>query len=242
MTSLSPHDLQWILLRTPKKLLALMKDNAGLVFMAGGFIRACIAKEEVSDIDLFVPSYNQARALANELVPKKNLDDEENKKIYETENAFTVRGFGLPIQVIHRWTFDKPEQCIASFDFTIAQSAIWWDAETDGWKSLCAESFYADLAAKRLVYTMPVRNEDAGGSMLRVLKFYQKGYRIPLSSLGSVMARMIGAIPQVNWEKKETMPAKDWEQQVGHVMTGLLREVDPALDPKHLAHLPDLKD
>ena len=44
---------------------------------------------------------------------------------------------------------------------------------------LCNIRFYPDLAARRLVYTSPLRNEDAGGSILRVLKFYQRGYRIP---------------------------------------------------------------
>jgi hypothetical protein len=87
------------------------------------------------------------------------------------------------------------------------------------------------LAAKRLVYRSPIRNEDAGGSMLRVLKYYQKGYRIPLNSLGSVIARIVKAI---DFEKVD---AKN-EFQVGKIVTGLLREVDPDIDPLHIAHLP----
>ena len=61
-------------------------------------------------------------------------------------------------------------------------------------RSLCSGTFYQDLAAKRLRYTRPARNEDAGGSLLRVLKYYQKGYRIPLESFAGVLTRLISAL------------------------------------------------
>lgn len=237
MNALSHHDLQWILQRTPPKLLALMKERAGKLFMAGGFIRACIAREEAADIDLFVPSKDEAKSAADFLAKKEEGDDKRNR-VYETDNAYTVKGYGLPLQLIHRWTFEQPEQCIASFDFTIAAAAIWWSAER-GWASLCGGDFYSDLAAKRLVYTSPVRNEDAGGSMLRVLKFYQRGYRIPLSSLGAVMARMVCGIGADEVATIQRIGGGTTEQATAFILTRLLREVDPAIDPKHLAHLPD---
>lgn len=37
-----------------------------------------------------------------------------------------------------------------------------------------------------------------------------------------------------NWEKRNTMDRLQWEELMGHVLTGLLREVDPAIDPNHL--------
>jgi len=66
---------------------------------------------------------------------------------------------------------------------------------------------------------------------LRVLKYYQKGYRIPLNSLGSVIARLIKSIDT----GKGDIHDEEW---VGWVITGLLREVDPEIDPLHAAHLP----
>ena len=36
------------------------------------------------------------------------------------------------------------------------------------------DEFYPDLAARRLVYTAPVRDEEAGGSLLRVRKFIER--------------------------------------------------------------------
>lgn len=244
-TKLSHHDLAWILRRTPKKILALLCRHPGEVFIAGGFIRACIANETVSDIDLFTKSKEQAEAMAKELVGEKE------ERLYTTENAITVKGFGLPIQFIHRWTFNSPEDCLQSFDFTIAMGLVYCkafnpspteqdaDAGHPTWEGISDPRFYQDLAAKRLVYTSPIRNEEAGGSMLRVLKFYQRGYRMPLSSLGAVIGRMMRGVPQEKLEERKGMTQEDWERQIGHVLTGLLREVDPAHDPKHLAHLPD---
>jgi len=133
-----------------------------------------------------------------------------------------VTGYSIPIQFIHRWTFDAPEKVIASFDFTIASAALWYEkriTDKGRWVSLCDDSFYADLAAKRLIYRSPVRVEDAGGSMLRVLKFYQRGYRMPLDSLGAVMgADVQGAFDHTKSDLSD-------EGQVAKVLTGLLREV-----------------
>jgi hypothetical protein len=116
---------------------------------------------------------------------------------------------------------------ITSFDFTIASAAIWFHDKK--WQSMCHERFYGDLSAKRLVYMSPVREEEAGGSMLRILKFYQRGYRIPLDSLAKVMTRVFKAV-----ERPDALT----EEKLAWVVHGLLREVDPLIDPNHQSHLP----
>lgn len=237
MTKLTWHDLQWCLQRTPKIVLTMLKANPDKLFVAGGFIRSCIANEHINDIDLFVGSKEFGRQVADQMA------ESFKRKAHETENAYTVTGGRFAIQVIHRWTFDKPEDCVDSFDFTVAQAAFWFraeqyegtqDAVAANWKSVCCERFYADLAAKRLVYTSPVREEGAGGSMLRVLKFYQRGYRIPLDSLGAVMARLACAVKQPD----ALLGKYDHEAWTAKILTGLLREVDPNIDPTHICHLP----
>jgi hypothetical protein len=211
-----------------------MKKYPNVLFAAGGFIRSCITNEHVSDIDLFTPSKEQARDLAQELASAST-----SGKIHETDNALTVKGFRTPIQFIHRWTFTKPEDALESFDFTIAMAAFWCD-KTSGWQSCCGDRFYQDLAAKRLIYRSPIRNEDAGGSMLRVLKFYQRGYRIPLDSLGAVIARLNSGIEWDDLPLHRTSGNR--ERAVAMVVTGLLREVDPLIDATHAAHLPSEDD
>jgi hypothetical protein len=229
MRTLEKQDLQWALQRTPVPVLELMKRRGTRLLAAGGFIRSIIANEKVNDIDLFSPSKEEAWDAARE------LENGNAKTIYTTDNAYSVRlKRGVLAQFIHRWTFNKPEDMLNSFDFTIACAAFWYNPFDGAWQSMVDDRFYADLAAKRLIYRVPVRNEDAGGSLLRVLKFYQRGYRIPLNSLGAVIARLVNAVD----EEKIGQFEGNHEQKLAKVLTALLHEVDPAIDPEHIAHLP----
>ncbi len=216
-SQLAECDVSWCVRRLPH---AVKKACMELpITLAGGFIRSCIAREPVADIDLFVTSKDAAKMLA------ALLTIQGDPPPHETENAYTVRSkLDFPVQVIHRWTFDKPEYVVPSFDFTIARAAIWFDQSDKKWHSAADPDFYRDLAAKRLVYCSPIRNEDAGGSMLRVLKFYQRGYRIPLDSLAAVTARMVNAI---DFGQSPDDPHVSREQWIAKILTGLLHEVDP---------------
>lgn len=231
---LSDQDVSWCVRRLPRLVRdAMMVDSR--IACAGGFVRDCIARDPISDVDLFTASKSAAEALAYDLAGVRNLAGKpfvpekgrpERKAVYASQYAYTVKAVnhGFPVQIIHRWTFDRPEFVVPSFDFTIARAAIWYDVDAKGWRSLCAPSFYADLAAKRLVYCSPVRNEDAGGSMLRLLKFYQRGYRCPLDSLGAVISRLVSGI------RPEECPARGGDSEElwrAKILTGLLFEVDP---------------
>lgn len=225
---LNDQDVSWCVRRLPRLVRAAMMTDSRIA-CAGGFVRDCISRDPISDVDLFTVSKGAAETLAYGLAgcpvtPLKGSPD--RKKCYESKYAFTVKGVdhGFPVQVIHRWTFERPEHVVPSFDFTIARAAIWYDVDSKGWRSLCAPSFYADLAAKRLVYCSPERNEDAGGSMLRLLKFYQRGYRSPLDSLGAVISRLVGGIRD---EFDDSQNVETKEQWRSRILTGLLVEVDP---------------
>lgn len=226
MSELLRHDLIWCLRRLPKDVLKLLEIQHGAIFLAGGFLRSCIAREEVMDIDLFATTPEVSKAVAAAFAESRG------KKSHETGNAWSIDG-RPSVQFIHRWAFATPQECVASFDFTIASAAIWHDGKE--WKSTCHERFYPDLAAKRLVYLAPVRNEDAGGSMLRLLKFYSRGYRAPLDTVGAVVARLARGI--VHPESGAPVLPVD-EQRAAKILTGLLRVVDPNIDPTHDAHLP----
>lgn len=206
---LNEHDLKWAVKRLPKAVREMMVVHGGKLFIAGGFIRSIIANEPVNDIDVFAPEKEYARAVATTLA--------DGGRVWESEYAFSCSAMKPMTQFIHRWTYADAPSLIASFDFSIACAAIWHEGEK--WHSLCHDQFYQDLAAKRLVYLDPVRNEDAGGSLLRVLKFYQRGYRIPLDSLAAVIGRLDRGVDR---ERIGGEPA-------GYVkiVLGLLREVDP---------------
>jgi hypothetical protein len=233
MKELLHRDLQWVLRRTPSNIVKVMKDHPKRVFLAGGFIRACVAGEAVADFDLFTPSKDMAELVALKL---------DGARRWTSENAVTVHAKEPnvpPTQVIHRWTYDRPEDLVESFDFTVAKAAVWCTGA--GWASTCHDDFYADLVSRRLVYVSPVRNEDAGGSMLRVLKFYQKGYRMPLDSLAAVVARLVAGVDPTKLYHGHP-DARAREAWLAGTLCGLLREVDPLVDPKHLMHFPATPD
>jgi hypothetical protein len=172
----------------------------GKIFIGGGFLRSLVAGDPINDIDIFVTSKDEAQRLAYQLQGSQR----RGGKPYETGNAFTLSVFKPTLQIIHRWTFDSAQSVSDIFDFTCCCAAFWWGPQwsagdtappgANGWRSVCDERFYPDVAAKRLIYRSPVRNEDAGGSMLRVLKYYQKGYRIPLDSLAAVISRLVQGV------------------------------------------------
>lgn len=210
LSQLSDRDVSWVVRRLPKPVRELLESRSD-VFLAGGFIRSCIAGEEVNDIDLFVPNKETAKIVADTLA--------KGNEVYTTDNAHTTTVNDITVQVIHRWTFESPRDCMMSFDFTIAQAAIWFSS---GWMSACHKDYYADLAARRLVYVSPTRVEEVGGSLLRVIKFVRRGYVIPLDSLGSVVARLVSGIDSSKIRYNE-------EHHVAEVLTGLLVEVDPSV-------------
>ncbi len=234
---LNKEDLLWCVQRLPKRVKDTMKQSRGYIpVVAGGFIRSCIANEKISDIDMFAIGGDDKSpeefALSLARIRGVGIVDAPKK----SPNTWQINVGDMPVQMIHRWRFDTVEDCILSLDFTICQAAIWWNGSE--WVSACVASYYQDLAAKRLNYTAPERDEDAGGSMLRILKYYQRGYRIPLDSLGLVIARMVSGIKEENFRRIGSMPKESWEKQIGHVLTGLLRIVDPLTDPDHISNLP----
>jgi hypothetical protein len=221
---LSETDLLHCVHRLPDEVKAAVHTQKRRLVIAGGFIRSVIAGEKISDVDLFVDQRARAQAVAVQIAGPEG-------RVSETQNALTIAG-RIPVQIITRWTFDSPQAVVASFDFTIARAAIWFDGKR--WHSAVDTRYYADLAAKRLVYMCPIRNEDAGGSMLRVLKFYKRGYVIPVDSLGAVMARMSAALSPDALRGR----GASRERRIASELTALLHEVDPQVDPDHIAHLP----
>lgn len=213
MKNLTQTDLQFVVRRTPRDVRRLLES--GPFFVGGGFIRETIAGNEVRDVDVFGPTKGQLLDAAETFAKARNV------KTHVTDNAITVLAPPrLPVQFITRWVFDAPLPLIESFDFTVCQAVIWFDRPTQVWRSMCSDGFYPDLAARRLTYTMPEREEEAGGSMMRVRKFLARGWNIQAPSLGAVIARVAGGVREFGSLN---------EHQRATVIAGLLFEVDPLL-------------
>lgn len=215
MITLTNQDLQFVVRRIPKDVREQLMTLP--IYIAGGFIRETIAGGDVKDIDLFGETKEALASFAETLAAKRQV------KTHKTDNAITVLcPPRLPIQYITRWTFAAAGPLVDSFDFTVCQAVIWFDRTLGAWRSLCGEGFYPDLAARRLVYTFPAREEEAGGSMMRVRKFLMRGYNIQATSLGGVIARVAMKV------RMDALHGKD-EQSMAVAVAGLLHEVDPLL-------------
>lgn len=213
MAVLNSDDMRHVLAMLPKDIIDLMRKCP--ILLAGGYLRARIAGETVNDIDLTADTSEACKAYAHVLATDRKGE------LFRTKNAWTVLSPPRsPVQFIHRWTFTDPDELIASFDFTISKAAVWFDRTAMAWKSVVASTFYEDLAARRLVYTFPQRNEDAGGSLLRVQKFLSRGYHISPEEFAKVISRFLGGVHDSNlWSSDEVGRAA--------VLAGLLRQADP---------------
>lgn len=217
--TLAAADAAHIARHIPKDVRAVMKQH-GLI-IAGGFIRSIIAGEEIRDIDLFGPE-QALRDAAQEVAIERGVAE------HETGNAITVVAPPrAPLQFITRWDYSRDDvaKCLAELDFTVCQAAVWWQPFEDKggvWRTMCSESFYPDLAARRLVYTFPQRDEEVGGSLLRVRKFLMRGYNIQALALAGVMARVYS-------EVRDSALAHEGEEGCARAIAGILHEVDPLM-------------
>lgn len=207
---LTKEDLLWCVKRLPNTVKKAMKDNPAKLSVAGGYIRSCITGDKLKDIDLFVTSTEIAGKVSKVIKC-------DNEKTFMSKNAYTLfRNGQANVQIIHKWTYERPELVITELDFSICCAVIWY--ESGKWQSARCATFYQDLAAKRLRYMSPKRIEELGGSAVRILKYYGKGYRITLDSYAKVIARVMS---EYKWHKGCT------EDQIAHVVRGLLIAVDP---------------
>lgn len=208
---LTSSDRRDTLHRLPERLLEIMRrpEWKERIFVAGGCILSTVMDDTINDIDIFVRGPADAVALAialSGLSPEQYMAPMLRAKagILVTENAITLKEFSPAIQIISRWNFPSAPDAANSFDFSVCCAAIWFGdkIEKDGngeqyvrldWCSYCDVGFYPDAAARRLVYRAPKRAESPAGSMLRVLKFVRRGYRIESEQLAAVLGRLLGA-------------------------------------------------
>jgi hypothetical protein len=208
MSALSLADLHLVVRRMPRDVQDALRQNPGL-FVGGGFVRAVVGNEEVNDIDFFGPDYAFVFRVA-EMLKSRTSDT----TLLKTKNAITLASPGrTALQFITRWSFSTPEDLVRSFDFTVCQAAVCF--ERGMFRSVVGPRFYQDLAAKRLTYTLPIRDEEAGGSMLRVIKYVKRGYRIQMRDLSAVIARVVN-----NYDPKTSVGLDQF-------ILSRMQEVDP---------------
>lgn len=227
MIALTTQDLHRVVRNIPSDLRGLMRsmsENDGpVLFIAGGFVREVVSSGKAQDIDVFGPSQEVLERAADDLYFERRFCSE--RKLHKSKYATSVfTPPRMPVQFIHRWLYNDPLSLLSQLDFTVCQAAVWF--YKGEWQSACSELFYSDLAARRLRYTFPARDEEAGGSLMRVRKFLPRGWNIQVESLAGVVSRLVGGVK----EEKLSMFTKEGlsqEQARTKVLRALLHEVDP---------------
>lgn len=181
--TLDAGDLRRIVVSLPTKAREALRRNPGKVVLAGGYIRALIANEHVHDVDLFVNSEKDAKLIANSVKMLYKVDDQH----------LAIDLKGVPVQMVWRYPFKAAYDILDQFDFTVTKAAIWFaegeKGEAPGFRSICHESFYRDLARKLLVYTSKREHEQFTG-FPRLLKYTSYGYTIGPKSFAEVIVKL----------------------------------------------------
>jgi hypothetical protein len=235
---LTKDDMARIVSQLPDKVERLMKKYPNMIRIGGGMPRSVLDDDDIKDIDVFVSAYLNPKRIALELM-------DASDEIRMTENALTIVSDSRsipPIQVIQRWQYNTIDQLLEAFDFTIAQIAFSYD-DILGFYGTCSEAFRDDLEAQRLTYLSPVRDEAPGGSLLRVLKFSRRGYRINVAEYAKVITRMLR---DVDWEeilRKYPQSSVPFDDEVCRIIESRLFEVDPnVLETVQLDNVNNLSD
>lgn len=179
---LEDADLKRIVYSLPEKIIDILKHNPGDAVIAGGYVRAMVQGEHVHDIDIFVHGEKDAKEILDDV----NLGYEKKEKLLQIDD----KKITVETQVSWHYPYKHPHEILEQFDYTVAKGAVWFEAgdkETEaGFKSICHERFYRDLARKMLVKDVDDRPEGLE-SIPRLLKYTGYGYSVEPATLAQIV-------------------------------------------------------
>ena len=168
-----------VLEQLPESIISLMEQYN--IVLAGGFIRAVVAKEPPRDIDIFVmePTEQERKQVAKQVI-REVWDQPVHASLY----AFTAEPSGMPpVQLVHYWPVDTPEDLLDRFDFTICEAAMWFDGSFPMPVGICSSMFMDDSYSKTIRYADPIREPgelNVADSIKRAFRFRDRGYTLPI--------------------------------------------------------------
>lgn len=138
-------------------------------WLAGGAVRKFYLNEslENSDWDFWFRNIEQYN------IALQRIKDLKATRVYETENAISFKYYvdndsAQTIQLIRRRFFDKPQQIINGFDFSVCQLV------TDGHKVIVGNDTIRDIKSR----TLRLAQENVPEYIIpRIIKYMVYGYR-----------------------------------------------------------------
>jgi hypothetical protein len=197
--TLHPDFTTMIVKALPSELRDLLVETGPALCVAGGFCRDVMTGHEPKDIDIFSRS---KAALTAALDSFDWIEHYTMKKTANAENFVSDDPERPDIQFITRVFLRDHYNAILSFDFSICQVGVYFDPDK-GWVGLASEAFLEDLPNFRMRYTAPERDEDPGASLLRMVKFVSRGYKIAEADIAKIVGRFVFNLPRDSADTEE---------------------------------------
>lgn len=208
---LSDSDLNRVVSRIPKEIRLLMESSAPEdsknkgIFLAGGFVRSCVSRESIEDIDLFTTDLETSDFLFKRILQSGN-QNLSSSHVVETENSITFPLHSPPIQVVRKTFAPTPDKLIELFDFTVCSAVVFYHSsefQRGYWTSRVHNNFYSDLASKTLVLSCENRGVESLENLVRALKFSSRGYVLHKESLVKIISFIVSDLDLEDYSTEE---------------------------------------
>lgn len=188
-----PNDFTEMIVRClPPEVKEILMEFGSRLIVAGGFCRDVMTGREAKDIDIFGVDKNTV----NDAIESFTWHDATRGR-KQTANSVTFEEYfpldgSYPVQFITRTYYTHHQDLIESFDFSVCQIGVYWSL--DHWEGICTDLFWRDIFSETATYTDPTRDEDPGGSLLRMFRFARRGYKITENDIANVTGRFVSTM------------------------------------------------
>ena len=197
------------------------------VYLAGGAITSIFTGQKVNDLDFYCSSAEERDRLESLLKETYGY-----KVACDSANAVTLvkhlKKKSYVVQIIKRFYFDTPAECLKSFDFTVVQGLY----DFGQGKFVVSDRYFKDLAARKLVYTNTSHYPIC--ALYRTKKYQQRGYslsgatmiaialaihRLQLKTYGDLKDQLMGIDTSMfkemtdSWNEDKTFEASEFTQE-----------------------------
>lgn len=180
----------------PPEVKEILMDRGHQLIVAGGFCRDVMTGRPAKDIDIFAIS----EPIMKDAIDSFGVLHTWARK--QTANSVTFEEFfptdeSVPVQFITRVYYPDHIDLIHSFDFSVCQIGVYWQPGDTGysqWVGICSDLFWRDIFSETATYTDPERDEDPGASLLRLVRFAGRGYKINEKDIAAVTGRFVSTL------------------------------------------------
>jgi hypothetical protein len=188
------------------------------IIIAGGFVRDVITGASGKDIDIFGVGAGVMAAASYDF-------NEAGYELRINANSYTyTKKDSIPIQFITRCYYENHEELINSFDWSICQAGVYFDSLANEWRGICSEQFWEDVLSNTMHYTAPDRDEDPGASVLRMMRFAERGYHVPEEDVAKCIGRMVAEIVPMD-DSNADVGIDNWREGWTETLKGTFRHV-----------------